>query len=184
MKKGWMFLLLISLGLNLGLGLRLVRLDQPATEFGPGSPGWSGRGGLHGQRPAPGDTTAWRRFMGRRLDHLADQLDLRPDQMANFREAQGSPGRPLRQKRRELGQARLRLRELMTEEVIDRAAVRRAMKAMGRQQAEMDSLVAETVLGELEFLDPDQRLRYLDFLPDRAGRGSGHGGRGRNQPGE
>ncbi len=183
MKKGWMFLLLISIGLNLGLGLRLVRLGHPAALPGPGEAEWRGRGGSRWERPAPNDTTAWRQFMGRRLEHLADRLDLRPEQVESLQSAQTTTRRQMRQKRRELFQVRTRLGKLMAAETIDRQAVRRAMVEMGRHQVEMDSLAAETMLGELELLDPAQRVRYLDFLPDRTGRGPGRGGRGRDLTG-
>jgi len=185
-KKGWVLLLLISLGLNFGLGLRLTRLGDPVAPLpagGPDGPGWQEHAAGRWQRPAPTDTTAWRQFMGRRIDHLAARLDLRPEQIARFQATQKSTGRLMRGKRHELWQIRIRLRELMTAENIDGAAVRQAMAEMGRRQAEMDSLAAETVLGELEILDPDQRSNYLDFLPDGAGRHAGRGRRGRDMPG-
>jgi len=181
MKKGWMILLLVSLGLNLGLGMRLVRLGHPLAlpevtdGGGPGGPRW--------ERPAPGDSTGWRQFMGRRLEHLAARLDLRPDQIVTFQAAQRTTGRDMRQKRHELFEIRARLRNLTSAEAIDRQAVRTAMAEMARRQAEMDSLAAETLLDELEVLDPEQRDRYLDFLPEAGGRRGGRGQSGRNPPG-
>lgn len=181
MKTGWWILLLISLGLNLGLGLRLVRPDYqsngtdvallPAVGDDPPGP-----------RPAPGDSTAWRQFMGRRLAHLTTRLELRPDQVRIFAAAQATTERLRRQKRHELLASRARLRDLTTAAVIDRAAVRGAMADMARRQAEMDSLAAETLLDELEILDAVQRARYLDFLPDGGGRHQGRGRRGQRRP--
>lgn len=181
MKKGWMFLLLISLGLNLGLASRLVRPGQEAALPGPG--GGAG-GGPRWERPAPGDTTAWRQFMGRRVDHLAERLELSPEQVVHFRETHRATGQAMRLKRREVSQARKMLGELMAAETIDRPAVRRAMAEMGRRQVAMDSLAAETLLGELDILDPDQRVRYLDFLPEGPSRHSGRGRRGRDLKGQ
>ncbi len=175
MKKGWLLLLLISLGLNLGLGMRLVR-SGPGNPPPIGNARWGGPDGKpRWERPAPGDSTAWRRVMGRRMDHLARQLDLSPEQLDHFREAQGVTFRRLQAPRRALLRARTQLRDLMAAEKVDRVAVRRAMAELGRRQAVVDSLVAETVVGELQVLDPDQRLRYLDFLPIAAGHGPGRG---------
>ena len=176
-----MILLLISLGLNLGLASRLVRPGQQVAL--PGS-GGGPQGGPRWERPAPGDTTAWRSFMGRRVDQLTRRLDLSPEQVERFKAAQSQIGSPMRHKRRELFQTRAHLGELMAAEIVDRAAVRQAMAEMGRRQAEMDSLAAETVLGELEILDPDQRVRYLDFMPDGSSRQGGRGRRGRDLMGQ
>lgn len=181
MKKGWLILLVMSLGLNLGFGLRLVRIPHPSAP--PAVAERSGSGGPRWQRAAPGDSTGWRRFMGRRLEHLSMQLGLRPDQIATFQAAQKVNGEIMRQKRRDFLAMRARLRELTTAENIDRQAVRAAMAEMARRQAEMDSLAAETLLNELAVLDPDQRDRYLDFLPAGGARRAGRGHGGREQPG-
>jgi Spy/CpxP family protein refolding chaperone len=178
MKTGWWILLLISLGLNLGLGLRLVRPGPPAAVPDDATALPTVWQGPRGSRPAPGDSTAWRKLMGRRLEHLTTRLELRPEQARIFQAAQATTERLRRQKRREVSAARARLRDLTTTAVIDRGAVRRAMAEMARREAEMDSLVAETLLDELEVLDPAQRARYLDFLPDGAGRHQGRGRRG------
>ena len=181
MRKGWMILLLVSLGLNLGLGLRLVRLPHPLAL--PEVTAGGSRSGQRWERPAPGDSMGWRQFMGRRLEHLATRLDLRPDQIATFESAQKTTGRNLRQKRHQLAEIRGRLRDLTAAEAIDRQAVRAAMAEMARRQAEMDSLAAETLLDELEVLDPEQRDRYLDFLPEAGGQRGGRSHSGRKPPG-
>lgn len=168
-----MILLLISLGLNLGLVSRLVRPGQEQALPGAGGRHQESR---RWERPAPGDTAAWHKFMGRRIDHLTERLDLSPEQVEYFQGAHSRKNHAVREKRHELVRLRTHLGELMAAELIDRAAVRLAMAEMGRRQAEMDSLAAETVMGELEILNPDQRVRYLDFLPKGS---SHHGGRGR-----
>ena len=179
MRKFWILVLLISLGLNLGLGVRLLRTGGAEEMPLPGR-GGAGRGGPEWERRAGADSTVWRRFMDRRLEHLASRLDLRPEQVAAFRTAQMVREEALRGKRRELAAARSRVRLLLGAGDADRPAVRAAMVAIGRRQAEMDSLAAETFLQELEVLDPAQRERYLDFLPEDGHRGPGPGpGRGR-----
>jgi len=122
--------------------------------------------------------------MGRRIDHLTERLALSPEQVEIFQAAQATTGRVMRQKRREMAEARIQVRELVSVPTIDRESVRRAMVKMGRQQAEMDSLVAETLLNELEILEPDQRTRYLEFLPAGEGQRPGRGRRGRDLLGQ
>ncbi|MCB1184572.1 periplasmic heavy metal sensor [bacterium] len=173
MRKIWILILLVSLGLNVGLGVRVLRGGGPLREeFGPGrrgdGPGW--------EQGAGADSTAWRRIMDRRLGHLARRLDLSPAQVEAFREAQADLDGRLRRARRNLFAARLRVRELMITGPVDRPALRDAMAEVGRRQAEMDSLATETLLRELEALEPGQREAYLDFIPRGGGRGAGRGG--------
>jgi len=183
-KKIWILLLLLSLGLNLGLGLRLLRVAGSVEQSGEYDRRWSGRDHSRWERPAPGDSTAWRQFMGRRLEHLAQRLDLRPEQIEPFREAQQASFHLMRDRRRSLVRIRSHLRDLMAAAEIDRPAVRQAMAELGRRQVEVDSLAAETVLAELAVLDPRQRVRYLEFLPDRAGHRPGRGRFGQSPPGK
>lgn len=184
MKKGWVFVLLISVGLNVGLGARMVRQGQSGALPGRAGTGRAEQAGRRWERPAPGDTLAWRQFMGRRIDQLTQRLNLRPEQVAVFEATQQTTGRAMRLKRRDLYQARARLQELMAAEQVDRSVVRQMMAEMAVKQAQMDSLAAETLLGELEILDSDQRSLYLDFMPDGAGRRPGHGRRGPGLHGE
>ncbi len=181
MKKGWVLLLLISLGLNVGLGVRVVRQGQEGALPGRGIDGTERLVGQRWERPAPSDSTAWRQFMGRRVEHLARRLELRPEQIVAFKAAQQMTGRPMRRKRREMSLTRTRLQELMATADVDRPAVRHTMARMAQMRAEMDSLTAETMLGELEILDSDQRAKYLDFLPDGAGRHRGRSRRGQTR---
>lgn len=174
MKKAWLLVLLVSVGLNLGLGVRLMQV--PTEQARNPDQNRSQRHAPRWERPAPGDTTAWHRFMGRRLSHLAERLNLRPDQVEHFQQAEQARYSQLGEFRRRLLVARTQLRDLLAAPEIDRAAVRVAIAELGRAQAAMDSLATETVLGELEVLDPEQRVLYLDFLPDGGGR---RGGRGR-----
>jgi Spy/CpxP family protein refolding chaperone len=84
-------------------------------------------------------------------------------------------------KREIIAEKRMLLRDLVGSPEIDREGVRAAITELGQQQAVLDSLVAETVLQELEVLSPDQRERYLEML---ALEGSGRGGlRGRGSRG-
>jgi Spy/CpxP family protein refolding chaperone len=183
MKKGWTLFLLVSLGLNIGLGLRLLHPGHPLAVPEPVVEAEPEAAAVPWERPAPGDSTGWNRYMGRRMQHLAARLDLRPDQVDSFRAAQAATGRLLREKRRDLYQGRLRLREMMAAGAVDRPVLRQVMAELGHRQAEMDSLAAEAMWRELEVLDPSQRAVYLDLLPAAAGRHEGRGPRRMNRQG-
>ena len=179
MKKGWVLVLLISLGLNLGLGLRLLG-DRG------GAGGWRDSRenrefrGAHG-RWADQDSVARNKMFTRRMDHIADVLDLGPEQREAFRKVHMKTGRMLMQKRVLIAEKRDLLHGLVTGDNIDQEGIRGAIADLGRQQAVLDSLVAETVLQEMDVLEPGQRARYLEMLSFDKGAGGprrGRGGRG------
>lgn len=179
MKKGWLLILLISLGLNLGLGLRLLGDRGGAggrDEFRRTKEFRGERG-----RWASHDSVARKKMFTRRLDHMADDLDLSPEQREAFGKVHLGTGRLLMRKRVLIGEKRDLLHSLVTDEQIDKESIRAAIADLGQEQAVLDSLVAETMLQEMEVLEPEQRVRYLELLSFRGG-GAGHrrgpGGRG------
>ena len=180
MKRGWLLVLLISLGLNVGLGYRLWQLR---CECPPGAPaGHEGRGGQHGRRGfAPGDSLRWRDMAEQRVRVLAERLSLAPEQVNALQEVQLRQGRLIHQNRQAVEGFRRDLHAMMAEQALDRPAVRAAMHELGRRQALLDSLVTETVLLEMEILDPDQRAQYRQMMPFE--RESGQMGRRRHAPG-
>jgi len=113
------------------------------------------------------------------MDRFREKLDLTPEQAATFQANQERAVLLLAGKRREIKGIRMRIRDFMTEETIDREAIRTAHSELGLKQAEFDSLVTETVLRDLEILDPDQRERYLRVHPygsaGHSGSKFGHG---------
>ena len=179
MKKGWVLILLISLGLNLGLGLRLLG-DRGGSEGRRDS--WQNRDfrGARG-RWADQDSVARKKMFTRRMDHIADVLDLDSGQREVFSKVHMKTGRMLMQKRVLIAEKRDLLRSLVTSDSIDQEGIRRAIAELGQEQAVLDSLVAETVLQEMDVLEPGQRSRYLEMLSfDKGGAGPrrGRGGRG------
>ncbi|MEN8006182.1 MAG: periplasmic heavy metal sensor [Candidatus Krumholzibacteriota bacterium] len=179
MKKGWVLVLLISLGLNLGLGVRLLG-DRGGADRCPDSRLVGEIRGPRG-RWAKQDSVARKKMFTRRLERIADALGLDPEQREVFREVHMKTGRMLMQKRVLIAEKRGLLHTLVTSERIDQDGIREAIAELGRQQAVLDSLVAETVLQEMEILEPGQRARYLELLPfDKGGGGPrrGPGGRG------
>ncbi len=188
MSKGWLLVLLVSLGVNLGLGYRIwsARLDGGAPSDFPVGPEAEDGGRFMPQGP-----DRWREMAGRRLQHLTRQLDLDQEQQDALRAIQEEHGRRIQENLAALEEFRLELRGRMLAEGVDPAEVRQAIHAMGRRQAVLDSLVTETVLQELDVLRPDQRADYLELMPFERGpgrsgrfhrsgpRGEGQGGAGR-----
>lgn len=182
MKKVWMLVLLISLGLNLGFGLRMWK-DR--------GEGGERRQRTHGERPhsfqgrwADRDSVSRRHMFDRRMERMADTLGLDPDQREVFRRVHAETGRLLMRKRMVITQKRDLLQDLVTSEVVDQERIRAAIAELGQEQAVLDSLVAETVLQEMAVLTPDQRAGYLEMLSFEKpgyGRARGRGGRGRHQ---
>ncbi len=180
MKKGWVLVLLVSLGLNLGLGLRLLG-DRRGPD--PRSHSRLDRESRRGQgRWAEQDSTARRNMFSRRMDHIADRLELSAEQKEVFRKVHMETGRMLMQKRVLISEKRDLLHTLVTSDEVDQDRIRRAIGELGQEQAVLDSLVAETVLQEMAVLDPDQRARYLEMLSFEKNHRSGL--RGRGAPGQ
>ena len=179
MRKVWMLILLVSVGLNLGLAWRMYHREDAA-------PDPEDRGGFrHGRaHMAHDDSAGWHHMHEQRIDRITRRLDLSAEQVEGFEAAHRETGRLLREKSLLVKGTRTRLLELATEESLDETAVRETMATLSRQQANLDSLVAETMLEEMRNLDPDQRILYLKLLPlepgpamgRRSGRGRGAGG--------
>lgn len=199
MKRFLWLILLLSLGLNLGLGWRLLsqsdRTGFPERpHFDPDGPHRDrdpdGRPDAprfrDGTRPAPGDTTAWRRIMEERLARLAERLELDDEQYAAFRTAQEAGFRDFEKLRQRVQDAQRRLFTLAAAEDLDPQAIRDAVAQVRLFRTSLDSLVTETMLKEMGALDPEQRRRYMDIIPwvKLTGGPDGPGGRGgRNGPG-
>jgi Spy/CpxP family protein refolding chaperone len=179
MKKVWMLVLLVSLGLNLGFGLRMMKDRGGSGERGHFSRGEQSR--RFQGRWADRDSVERRDMFNRRVDRIADTLGLDSAQREVFRRVHAETGRLLMRKRTVISEKRDLLQGLVTSEVVDQDRIRAAIAELGQEQAVLDSLVAETVLQEMAVLDPDQRGRYLEMLSfDKQGHGRarGRGGRG------
>lgn len=194
MKRWGWIVLLVSLGLNLGFGIRLVGARREAAA--PGSvPPWhdarfgdaergrsgsddttgragrfgagrrTGRAGRGGGRPALTDSAAWADFAQHRFERLADRLELQDAQRNRFAAVHHEGSRQVREQGLHVHEARLRLHDLYRADHLAEDAIRRAVADLAVAQARMDSLVAEVLIAELELLDPDQRACYLDLIP-------------------
>ena len=183
MKRSWLLILLVSVGLNLGFAWQLWQKEPRES-------------GLHdGHRvhrrlqhedhwPAKGDTAAWREMGRRRMDRVATRLGLAPEQAEIFRKFHEETVHHLGDKRALVTQSRDELRTLLAAAVVDSAAVRRTLHELGRRQAVLDSLVTESFMKEMSVLDPEQREHYLRMMPfggDPGPEGRPRRGRGRGR---
>lgn len=166
MKRPLLFLLLASLGLNVGLGIRALRDDAPVPEARGLREGRRHPGPEHGGPGRPG-----RRFPGA---ERFQGLELSADQEARLQALRDDHFAVMRRHRTDLDAFRDEMRALFGADVVDRARVAEVRRRHGRLQAELDSLVTEQLLRELEVLTPGQRRLYLERMPWR---GFGPGGR-------
>lgn len=192
MKKGWLLILLVSLGLNLGLGLRMLQIRREE----PPRPGEMMRhrledrmedrmeGRLEGRPEDQGgpahalaDSGRWGDFAKQRLQRMAERLDLSPDQITLLSRAQETRGPLLHRNRLQVERIRLSLHEMMQADPVDEARVRAAIADLSRRQTALDSLATEALLQEIQILEPNQRERYLRMLPLQGGRPMAGGGR-------
>lgn len=168
-------ILLISLGLNLGLGwnvLRALHAEEPRPPVA--GHGWR-------DHPAPEDSASWHRLMQKRVDRLASLLVLEPAQTAQLEQLQKSNAPLVRAQRERVDGARLRVREVAAADSGDDAVIRSALAGLRRAQAELDSLTQEFLMQEFAVMTAPQRARYLELLPLdpwRSGRSGGPGGPG------
>jgi len=181
-KKIWVMVFLVSLGLNLGLGLRLLKnqgqvppCDEEVVREKP-----YGRDRRH----SPGDTTVWRQMAERRLDRLANHLNLTADQKKVFAQTRAEVGNQMMVRRQEMHSSRTHLLDLVSDESTTPETLRHSIMDLAARQSEIDSVITEVLLKELEVLDADQRILYLDMLPmnNRGHAGMQGRGRGRGRP--
>ncbi|MHB8079919.1 MAG: Spy/CpxP family protein refolding chaperone [Candidatus Krumholzibacteriia bacterium] len=176
MKRGWLLLLILSLGLNLGLLFRPLLgppSSRPPLACLAGEPDTVPPGRPHGEH-----------FAERRLDRLVRQLGLDPAQRERLAAIRRTGLEPMMGRREAVHRARLALLAAYRSDPTDTVAVRTRLAALGAAQARVDSLVAAVMLRELAVLTPAQREAYLEALPWEgehargAGRGAARRGRG------
>jgi len=154
--------------MNLGLGYSIIVRNSPAErdpvqQHGPGT--------RRGEHPADLDSTDMMQMVQERFRHVADRLELTPEQRATFRELKMSAVPFIRNNRQEVIQARRLLHAACTAETVSPESVRRYVSQLARAQGLLDSLVTETLLQEMMLLSPDQRELYLEMMPWERGPG-------------
>lgn len=177
MNRLMRLVLLVSLGLNLGLGWAVLREGRPAPQLSAeGNRAWR-------ERPASDDSVGWRRMLDRRVQRMASHLELDPAQAARLRELQAQNSPLVRARRERIEAARLQVREATEADLFDPQALRGALAGLRHAQADLDSLSQEFVMQELAVMTPAQRDRYLEMLPLELRHGGRSGGTGPREGG-
>lgn len=162
MKRGWFILLALSVGLNAGL-LYVTFSTQRISPIHHGYP----------DHPPPRESGHIRQITPKsrydlirgRIDHLSRVLELDSSQQEHM----GIYLKrilPVAFEQREVVtslQKSLPLR--ITDPDIDSTQIRTLLRELNMEQARLDSLVAETMLGELALLTPEQRHIYATVMP-------------------
>lgn len=176
MKRGWLLLLILSLGLNVGLFFRPLLGGPPPRPRFAGASGEPG-GALPGH-------PRWDRLAESRLDRLAGKLGLDPTQHEHLAMIRRAGLEPMAGRREAVHRARQALLAAYRADPTDTVAVRKQLAELGAAQARVDSLVAAVMLREIAVLTPAQRGAYLEALPwegehphDGTGRGAARRGR-------
>ncbi len=146
MKRAWLvILLLLSVGLNLGLILKLARrgdADRPVThELSTG-------------------------IATERLGRLADRFDLAGEERGRFIELHVEFLDTLREERGELEEVRRTLRVEMTATHPDQDRIEELVAASGRHLTALELALARTVLASRELLDGEAERHYLRLIAE------------------
>ncbi len=164
MKRGWMIILLLSLGLNIGLGLNLLR--RPSVAAPPGKAPVA----VSPVADEPPDSAQVERFMRRRLDRMSDELSLDDRQRNQLWTLHQDAGREVFGRRRAMANARWQLHEAYAAPESDPVVIHAAVRRIGLTQSDLDSMIVEVMMREREILTPDQRRHYhslFSFGPER-----------------
>jgi len=161
MKRIWIIVLLLSLGLNVGLGLNLLRRTAVA-------PALTGPHGVHAGPYGPefpGGLAHSEQFLRRRLDRMDGRLGLNESQRDVLWTLHREVGAEVFDRREDLLETRHRLHEAYAREEVDLDEIHRLTRQLSALQADLDSLVVDIMLREREVLTPPQRRQYRNLFP-------------------
>lgn len=150
--------LALSVGLNIGLVIRTEKgrfVPAPGFDPPPFIRGPSGEG--TGRRPGE--------FARYHLDRLGKRLDLDEERRERLRAVTAEMMPLVLEQRTQVVEKRSAIRDAYRRGDADPATVRALVRELNRAQAALDSLVAETMLREMEMLTPDQRREYFRSMP-------------------
>jgi len=154
MRRGWFLLLALSLGLNAGLLFTAIS-HHAAAPSGSTSEDPPRPLGLH------------------RLEQMSRRLGLHADQREQMRAIVEEMMPKILEQRAAVRGARHELHETLRppdphsdfEAAMEPSSMRDLVRRISREQAILDSLVAEVMLREAQVLTPEQRQRYFEAMP-------------------
>ena len=163
MKRTWLLLLLLSFGLNIGLGYAVLSRRGAETDVMSPAPARRGSGrGIALQDSAQASTGEnW----NRRLNRICRRLQLEPAQEKAFRQVRLEMMPEIDTRRHEVQQARRALHLSCLDPETPPDQVRQRVHTLTVAQGRLDSMVTETLLRELALLTLDQRQRYVATMP-------------------
>jgi len=165
MKRGWLLLLLLSMGLNAGLGYAVLSRkgsDSVKTIPAMSEDEYASPNGRPDGVPGEMDPAA---YMEKRFQRMAKRLELTPEQMAELRPLRLGMFTQIQERRREIRWTRRSLHAACLDSAVEADSVRYYVKRLAAMQGHLDSLITETLLRELGVLTPAQRVRYLETMP-------------------
>ena len=182
MRRGWLLLLLLSVGLNLGLGYAMLSRRAQSDEAGS-RPAWR----RFEQAFVAQDTARIHEMMDRHWGRVADRIGLPPELREDLRRTRREALPRMWQRRQAVDAARQRLHQAFIADALEPDSVAPRLRDLNAAQASLDSLVSMLMLEELRKLDPEQRRAYLEHMPLQRpgppgpgprdpGRGRRHGG--------
>ncbi len=173
MKRGWIVLLALSLGLNAGLGYVQLssRADDGSDRYRRSD--WPGGREVQGPMSHPGGPPG---FIHERVRRAGDRLNLSEEQIQDMSDILEEVMPELIQRREYIRDLRTQMRDEYLRPQVDEARIHELRRQTETAQSELDSIMVETMLREAKILTPEQREAYFELMPFGGDRGK-HGPR-------
>lgn len=149
MKRLLILLLMLSLGLNLGMLIKLNRSTEVQPLRGMVNMDHSGR-----------------------MKRMGEVLDLSPKQLKVLDQVHVDMQDDFENSRNQMQILRMELHDALRADTLDLDEVRALTAKMAQARGRLDSLITERLIVELPSLTPEQRLEYMRRMPG-SGRGRG-----------
>ncbi|MFH1279474.1 MAG: periplasmic heavy metal sensor [Candidatus Eisenbacteria bacterium] len=165
MKWSWVLVIVLALSIGLNIGLTIKTrsgVERAEGRFDP-PPFLRGPRGEKGGRPGE--------FARHHIERLADRLGLDEEEREAMRAVASEMMPLILEQRTRVHEGRTAIHDAYGVAGVDPAHVRALVGELSRAQAKLDSLVAETMLREMETLSPEQREKYFRSMPWEGGRG-------------
>jgi Spy/CpxP family protein refolding chaperone len=179
-KRVWLLVLAASVGLN--AALLWQRLAPPRA---PERPPWServadggpGRGprGERGSERRGGEPMTYAEMQERRLERMAERLDLDTAQIERLRAIAFARGAEMDSLRTAAREERGRIRDLLGAAELDADAVREASQRLRGIDARIEARITDNLILEAGVLEPEQRRAYLEMMRFAGPRGGRRG---------
>jgi Spy/CpxP family protein refolding chaperone len=173
MKRGWIILLALSLGLNAGMGYVLLSNRADGGEGRGQDARLPGRRGVQGPMSHPGGPPE---FINERLRRAGDRLGLTEEQIKAMSDIMEEVMPELVKRREDIRDLRMQMREEYLRPEVDEARIHELRRETEAAQSELDSIMVKTMLREAKLLTPEQREAYFELMPFGGDRGK-HGPR-------